>query len=78
MTPDGEAEVTIPSGTAPGRSLRLKGKGWPCMTGRGDLILTLIVQFPPHWTSEEEQLLEKLRRSRTADPRLDWLATARL
>ena len=34
MTPDGEAQVSIPAGTAPGRSLRLKGKGWPSKTGR--------------------------------------------
>lgn len=78
MTPDGEAEVTIPAGTMPGRSLRLKGKGWPCKSGRGDLLLTLAVQFPSHWTSEEAQLLKKLRRSRVTDPRVDWLSTARL
>ena len=27
--PDGEAVVTVPAGISPGRSLRLKGKGWP-------------------------------------------------
>ncbi|WP_114994321.1 DnaJ C-terminal domain-containing protein [Synechococcus sp. UW179A] len=78
MTPDGEAEVSIPAGTSPGRSLRLKGKGWPLKTGRGDLLLNLSVQWPTQWSDEQRKLLEKLREARTDDPRSDWLKSARL
>ena len=46
MTPDGEAQLNIPKGTAPGRSLRLKGKGWPIHGGRGDLIFLLQIILP--------------------------------
>ena len=69
MTPDGEAQVSIPAGTAPGRSLRLKGKGWPSKTGRGDLLLTLTLAMPPSWSEEERRLLEQLRAKRTDHPR---------
>jgi len=78
MTPDGEAEVSIPAGTSPGRSLRLKGKGWPLKTGRGDLLLTLTLQWPPQWSETQRSLLERLREERGDDPRRDWLQTARL
>ena len=78
MTPDGEADVSIPAGTAPGRSLRLKGKGWPMKSGRGDLLLDLSVQWPSKWSAEQRELLEQLRNARTEDPRHHWLQSARL
>ena len=78
MTPDGEADVSIPAGTAPGRSLRLKGKGWPMKSGRGDLLLNLSVQWPSKWSAEQRELLEQLRNARTEDPRHHWLQSARL
>ncbi len=78
MTPDGEAEVSIPSGTAPGRSLRLKGKGWPGKSGRGDLLLTLDLQWPKQWSKEQRQLLEQLQSSRDDDLRQQWLKNASL
>ena len=76
MTPDGEAQVTIPAGTAPGRSLRLKSKGWPAKGGRGDLLLTLALVMPTSWSPEEQQLLEQLRRQRSESPRHGWLRSA--
>ena len=78
MTPDGEAQVSIPAGTAPGRSLRLKGKGWPLKTGRGDLLLTLTLAMPPSWSDEERRLLEQLRAKRADHPRQEWLRSAAL
>ncbi|MEC8213577.1 MAG: J domain-containing protein [Cyanobacteriota bacterium] len=78
MTPDGEAQVNVPAGTAPGRSLRLKGKGWPSRTGRGDLLLTLTLAFPKSWSAAEQQLLEQLRQSRSEDPRQAWMRSAAL
>ncbi len=78
MTPDGEAQVTIPAGTAPGRSLRLKSKGWPAKGGRGDLLLTLALVMPASWSDEERKLLEQLRRQRSESPRHGWLRSAAL
>ncbi len=78
MTPDGEAQVTIPEGMVPGQNLRLKGKGWISNNARGDLILSLKLQLPSQWSTEELQLLEKLRSVRCDDPRKSWLNSARL
>ena len=72
------AVVAIPAGTAPGRSLRLKGKGWPQKSGRGDLLLTLTLQWPDAWSEQEKRLFEQWREARAQDPRRDWLQSARL
>ena len=77
-TPDGVASVQVPPGMTPGRSLRLKGKGWPIKGGRGDLLLTPVLKLPLQFSSEERQLLERLRLARSQDPRADWLQSARL
>ena len=78
MTPDGEAQVSIPPGTAPGRSLRLKGKGWPSSSSRGDLLLTLTLVMPASWSADEQRLLEQLRQKRSDHPRHEWLRSAAL
>jgi curved DNA-binding protein len=77
-TPDGEATVQVPPGVALGRSLRLKGKGWPIKDGRGDLLLSLTLKLPERFSDTERQLLEKLREARSLDPRRDWMKAARL
>ena len=76
-TPDGEINVQIPAGTEPGQNLRLKGKGWPTNYERGDLILTIKIQLPHTWSSEELELLQKLSHIRKFEPRKDWLKSAR-
>ncbi|WP_320666463.1 J domain-containing protein [Prochlorococcus sp. MIT 1307] len=76
MTPDGEAQVNIPAGTSPGRSLRLKRKGWPINGDRGDLILTLILDFPDQWSVEELKFIKELQQVRCNDPRKSWLKSA--
>ena len=63
-TPDGEALITVPAGINSGRSLRLKGKGWPLRQGRGDLLLTIQVQIPSELNPEEKLIYEKLRQLR--------------
>jgi curved DNA-binding protein len=78
VTPDGEATVQVPAGTPPGRSLRLKGKGWPTRQGRGDLLFTTTLKLPATLSEQERQLIEQLRELRGVDPRADWLSTARL
>ena len=77
-TPDGEATVTVPPAMPVGRSLRLKGKGWPRAGGRGDLLLSLSLKQPASYSEQECQLLEQLRAARSSDPRSTWLQDARL
>ncbi|MCP9819619.1 DnaJ domain-containing protein [Synechococcus sp. Cruz-9H2] len=77
-TPDGEATVQVPPGVALGRSLRLKGKGWPIKDGRGDLLLSLTLKLPERFSDTELQLLEKLREARSLDPRREWMRAAQL
>mgnify|MGYP006279861767 CR=1 FL=1 len=77
-TPDGVATVQVPPGMTPGRSLRLKGKGWPLKGGRGDLLLTPMLKLPDALSDQERQLLEQLRQRRSQDPRADWLKAAKL
>ena len=77
-TPDGEATVTVPPGMAVGRSLRLKGKGWPGKSGRGDLLLSLSLKQPASYSEQERQLLEQLRAVRSVDPRANWISAAQL
>jgi curved DNA-binding protein len=77
-TPDGEASVQVPPGMTLGRSLRLKGKGWPVKGGRGDLLLTPVLRLPEVLSEQEQQLLLQLRQARSADPRSGWLESARL
>jgi len=61
-----------------GRSLRLKGKGWPLREGRGDLLLTPTLRLPQTLSDQERQLLEQLRQARSVDPREGWVSSARL
>ncbi len=77
-TPDGEATVQVPPAMAVGRSLRLRGKGWPGPAGRGDLLLSLTLKQPGSYSEQERQLLEQLRAARSFDPRQDWIGAARL
>ena len=77
-TPDGEATVQVPPGMTPGRSLRLKGKGWPVKGGRGDLLLTPVLRLPEPLSERERELLQQLREARSADPRAGWIQSAQL
>ncbi len=78
-TPDGEATVQVPPGMTLGRSLRLKGKGWPLgQDRRGDLLLTPVLRLPEQLSGQERQLLEQLRAARSVDPRAGWVQAARL
>jgi len=76
--PDGEAVVTVPAGISPGRSLRLKGKGWPLRSGRGDLLLTVQLLLPDPLTPQEQALYEQLRQFGSGDARADLFQRARI
>ena len=69
-TLEGKAKIKIDSGTQGGKVVRLKGKGLPSINnyGRGDLLVNINVWTPQHLSSEEKQLLEKLRNSPNFKP----------
>jgi curved DNA-binding protein len=77
-TPDGEATIQVPPGMTLGRSLRLKGKGWPVKEGRGDLLFTPTLRLPESLSPQERALLEQLRQARSVDPRQGWISAAAL
>ena len=54
-TVDKPVMLTVPKGASSGRTLRLKGKGWPKKSGeRGDQLVTLMVQVPANDAALEE------------------------
>lgn len=63
-TLDGDQNLRVPSGTQPGRVLKLKGKGLPPRGGgrRGDILVLVDVSIPTRLTSEEKKTLGRLRR----------------
>lgn len=65
-TVDGSTEkVTVPAGTEPGATFRLRGKGMPDVTGRGrgDTLVTLAVSVPRKLSKEQRHLLEQLAKA---------------
>ena len=77
-TPDGEAVVSVPAGISSGRSLRLRGKGWPLKAGRGDLLLTVQLQLPNQPSETERQLYQQLRDLPSDNPRDSLFQNSRL
>jgi curved DNA-binding protein len=69
-TPDGSVTMNIPAGTRSGQTLRLRGKGWSKPKGdRGDQLVRIVIVPPPELSATEREYYEKLRNSRTFDPR---------
>jgi len=65
-TLEGPEEVTVPSGTQSGREIRLRGRGVPHLggRGRGDLVVTVVVETPTELTKSQEDLLRSLAAER--------------
>jgi molecular chaperone DnaJ len=65
-TLDGVEEITVTGGTQNGRQIRLRGKGVPHLQsrGRGDLIVTVVVETPTELTKTQEDLLRSLAAER--------------
>ncbi len=63
-TLDGKGRLKVPSGTQPGTTLRIKGKGMPRRTGlgRGDQRVEVTVEVPTSMTSRQRELLEQLAK----------------
>jgi DnaJ-class molecular chaperone len=65
----GAVELAIPAGTNSGRTFRLKGKGLPSATGKGDLLATVRIMLPEGGDAELEALMRRRRESEPYDPR---------
>ncbi|GAC1643747.1 MAG: molecular chaperone DnaJ [Acidobacteriaceae bacterium] len=59
---EGKHTVKIPAGTASGHEFRIKGQGVPSLNrrGRGDLVVTTVVQIPTKLNKRQRELLEQL------------------
>ncbi len=69
-TPDGMVTVNVPAGIRSGQSLRLRGKGWSNPKGgRGDQLVQIVIIPPKELSTIEREHYEKIRASRTIDPR---------
>ena len=70
-TIDGKAKIQLEPGTPSGKILRLKGKGIKEINGygKGDQLVHVNVWTPKQVSSEERQLLEKLRESPNFQPK---------
>ena len=60
----GNVDLTIPPGSSSGKTLRLKGQGWPGKTGRGDQLVRLEIGVPKSLSPEELELYQKLEALR--------------
>jgi len=65
-TIDGTAKLSIPPGTQPGATFKLSNKGLPWLErrGRGDEIVTIVIEVPKKLSREEEELLQRLGKIR--------------
>ncbi len=70
-TLEGKLELKLPAGVRSGQKLRLAGKGYPLKggSGKGDLILRVMIQVPKTLTDEERKLFEKLQAASSFNPR---------
>jgi len=83
-TVDGPATLKIPTGSQPGKVLRLRGKGVPYLrsNGRGDQLVVLNVEVPTRLNAEQRQLFEQLAKSLGSEVHpaersfIDWLKDA--
>lgn len=66
-TVDGKVKWTLPSGTQPGTTFRLRGKGVPVLNSsrRGDQFVTVRVQVPSSLTREQREALESFDAAMT-------------
>lgn len=69
-TPDGTVTMNVPAGIRSGQSLRLRSKGWPQPKGgRSDQLVRVAIVPPKDITPVEREYYEKIRASRSFNPR---------
>lgn len=59
-TLDGKDRLTVPRGTQSGDVLKLKGRGMPSGSGRGDELVEVVVETPHKLSPRQEELLREL------------------
>jgi len=64
-TVDGDAMLTIPAGTQPGKIIRMRNKGVPHLRNNtcGDQLVVINVAIPKSLSDEQRQLIEQLAES---------------
>lgn len=69
-TPTGNIALTVPAGSNGGKTMRLKGRGWPATSGQaaGDLLVVLRLVLPEPIPAELKAAVADL----TDDPRKGW------
>ena len=80
-TVDGTVKLKIPTGTQPGKVLRMRDKGVPHLrgNGRGDQLVVINVDIPTRINSDQRVLFEQLAESLGSEVRpqersfFDWL-----
>jgi molecular chaperone DnaJ len=79
-TLEGNERVHLEAGTQPGAVLRLRGRGVPNLgrRGRGDLLVTVMVETPRPKSKEERAVLERLAALREEHPSKDRGLAGRL
>ncbi|MGA8816459.1 MAG: J domain-containing protein [Xanthobacteraceae bacterium] len=70
-TLDGHVELTIPAWTNSGRTFRLRGKGFPAKSGKGDLLATARIVLPENSDADLDALMKKWKADKAYDPRKD-------
>ena len=70
-TLDKPVEITVPAWTSSGRTFRLKGKGFPAKSGRGDLLATVRIAMPEKSDPDLDALMRRWRTEKPYDPRKD-------
>jgi molecular chaperone DnaJ len=70
-TLQGRVNIKIPPGTQAGKIFRLKGKGFPSLQGygKGDQLINVNVWTPRSLSSEDKELLEKMRDMPSFEPK---------
>lgn len=66
---DGEIDIQIPAGAQSGETVTVKGKGFGRLrqSGRGDLVVTLLVKIPTKLDSKQKELFRTLAGIRKSD-----------
>jgi curved DNA-binding protein len=68
-TPTGDVLLTIPAGSQPGQTIRLKGRGMPnikAQSRHGDLYAELDVEIPDQLSDRERELYNELQKLRNS------------
>lgn len=61
-TLDGEVTIKVPAGVNHGELLRIKGKGVPTQSGRGDFLVKVQIETPAKLSRKAKKLVEELRQ----------------